>query len=109
MKKNEARMRVTIKDNILKIKIMLHNLMAGEHEAEKKSIPPDYITHIILRVGERILFDFKPSGYVSENPLFSIRVKQKELKEGDLMELEWTTNTGYKGHYSKKIVSYVKP
>jgi hypothetical protein len=63
----------------------------------------------VLRVGERILFDFKPSGYVNKNPFFKLKAKQKELKEGDLMELEWTTNTGYKGHYSKKIKNYVKP
>jgi hypothetical protein len=46
---------------------------------------------------------------MAENPLFKLKVKQKELKEGDLVELEWTTITGYKGYYSKKIKNYVKP
>ena len=35
---------------------------------------------------------------MSENPLFKLRVKQKEIKEGDLLELEWTTLLGEKGY-----------
>ncbi|MDQ7046705.1 MAG: thiosulfate oxidation carrier complex protein SoxZ [Sulfurovum sp.] len=106
---NKAKIRVVIKDDILKIKFMIDSLMIGEAEAEKKEIAPDYITDMVLRVGERILFDFKSSGNMALNPLIKLKVKQKELKEGDLMELEWTTTTGYKGHYSKKIKNYVKP
>lgn len=109
MKKNEAKMKLVIRNSFLKIKFMLTSLMAGKSEAEKKNIAEDYITHILLHVGERILLDFKPSGNMAENPLFKLKVKQKELKEGDLVELEWTTITGYKGHYSKKIKHYVKP
>ncbi len=109
MKKNKAKIKVYSKDGVLNIKFMIHNIMLTEKEAKRKKLTQDYITHIILRVGKRILFDFTPSGYVSDSPLFKIKVKQGELKEDDLMELEWTTLLGYKGHYSKKIKNHVKP
>ncbi len=99
----KSKIKAKIIDNILHIKFMIHNKMIGEHEAEKKNIAEDYITHILLHVGERILFDFKSSGNISQNPLFKLKFKQKELKIGDQLELEWKTISNEKGYDSKKI------
>ena len=109
MKENEAKMKAILKDKILKIKFVIQHIMLGKLEAEKEKLTEDYITHIVLSAGERVLFDLKPSCSFSQNPLFIIKVKQKNLKEGDLLELKWTTLAGYKGYYSKKIKNRVKP
>lgn len=106
---NRAKMKAALRDDKLKVKVMIDNLMLSKREAKYKKLQHDYIKHIIIKVGTRTIFEFYPSGNVSNNPMIKFSVKQKDLKAGDVMDLEWTTLLGYKGHYSKKIKNYVKP
>jgi hypothetical protein len=106
---SKAKIRTYLEEDTLKVKVMISQIMLSKESAKSSDREQDYITHIIIYVGKRVLFNFKPSSYISDNPLFKIIVKLKEIKEGDLIEVKWTTLLGYKGHYSKKIKNYVKP
>jgi len=99
----KAKIRVKIKDDIMKVKFMINHNMLTEREANKRNLEQDYITHIIMKVEERILFEFKPSENIVSNPLFKFKVKKKELKLGDVINLEWTTFLGEEKNYTKTI------
>ena len=92
-----------LKDNFLKIKFMINNPMIGERESEINHLKQDYITYIVIKVGTRILFELKPSGNFTQNPLITFKVKQKEIKVGDRLEVEWKTLLGETMHYTKNI------
>ena len=98
-----AKIKAKIKDDAINIKFVINNIMLTEKRAQKLNIEQDYITHIIIRVKERILFEFRPSGNITDNPLFKFKVKKKELKLGDIIDLEWTTLLSKTQHYTKKI------
>lgn len=98
-----ARIKAKIKDDIIKIKFVINHIMLSESLAERRHLEQDYITHIIMKVEEHILFEFRPSGNVADNPFFRFKVKKKELKLGDIINLEWTTFLGETKHYTKKI------
>ena len=99
----EAKMKLKIIDNILNVKFRIEHEMITQKIAEKKRLEIDYITHIIIRSGSRILFTFQSSMFISKNPIFKFKVKQKELKLNDVVEITWTTYLGKTESYSKKI------
>ena len=92
-----------LKDNFLTIKLRIYNPMLTESAAERKQIKQDYVTHIIIKVGTHVLYELKPSENFSKNPLFKFRVKQKEIKAGDVLEVEWKTLLGRSEHFSVEI------
>jgi len=92
-----------LKDNFLKIKFMIRNPMIGEREAERRQLKQDYVTYIVIKVGTRILFELKPSANFSANPLVKFKVKQKEIKMGDTLEVEWKTLLSGPEHHSVEI------
>ena len=97
------RMQLKIKDKILKVKFQLIHEMLTEKEAKETNRDLDYITNIIVKSGSRVLFEFQSSMFVSKNPLFKFKVKQKELKLNDVVEIKWTSYLGKSYSYSKKI------
>ena len=69
-------------------------LCSQKKKQRRQHLKQDYITYIVIKVGTRILFELKPSGNFSQNPLIKFKVKQKEIKVGDTLEIEWKTLLG---------------
>ena len=97
------RVKLKIKDKILMVKFQLKHEMLTEKEAKRENKELDYITNIIVKSGSRVLFEFQSSMFISKNPLFKFKVKQKELKLNDVVEINWTSYLGKSYTYSKKI------
>jgi len=97
------RVKLKIKDKILMVKFQLKHEMLTEKEAKRENKELDYITNIIVKSGSRVLFEFQSSMFISKNPLFKFKVKQKELKLNDVVEINWTSYLGKSYTYNKKI------
>lgn len=89
------------KDGVVKVKAMFTNLMADTEEAEKKKIEVQYISHVLGKVGDKVVFEATTSGFMSENPL--MKFDFTGAKKGDKLEFTLTDNHGKTETGSKKI------
>ena len=99
----EIQIKGSIKDNILNVKFRIYNPMFTEKQAIKNKEAQNHITYIIVKIGTRILYEFKLSAAIVKNPIFKFKVKQKEIKTGDVMKIEWRTLLGTTEQYSIEI------
>jgi len=89
------------KDGVVKVKAMFTSLMADKEEAEKKKIEPEFITYIVAKVGDKVVFEATTSGFMAENPLFKFSFTG--AKKGDELVFEVTDNHGKTETGKKKI------
>jgi sulfur-oxidizing protein SoxZ len=89
------------KNGVVKVKAMFTSLMADKEEAEKKKIEPDFITYIVAKVGDKVVFEATTSGFMAENPLFKFSFTG--AKKGDVLVFEVTDNHGKTETGKKKI------
>ncbi|MEA1880706.1 MAG: thiosulfate oxidation carrier complex protein SoxZ [Campylobacterota bacterium] len=89
------------KDGVVKVKAMFTNLMADKEEAEKKKIEVEYISHIIAKANDKVVFEATTSGFMSENPL--LKFEFTGAKKGDTLEFTLTDHHGKTETGSKKI------
>ncbi len=89
------------KDGVVKVKAMFTSLMADAEEAEKKQIKPEYISYIVAKVNDKIVYEATTSGFMAENPL--LKFGFTGAKKGDTLEFTLTDNHGKTQTGSKKI------
>jgi len=89
------------KNGAISVKAMFTSLMADTEEAEKKKVEVEYISHILGKVGDKVVFEATTSGFMSENPL--LKFSFTGAKKGDKLEFTITDNHGKTETGSKKI------
>jgi len=89
------------KDGVVKVKAMFTSLMADREEAEKKKIEVAYISYIVGKANDKVVFEATTSGFMAENPL--MKFSFTGAKKGDMLEFELTDNHGKKQTGKKKI------
>ncbi len=100
-KPTDIKLKSMQKGDELRVKFMIKNPMLTEEQATKKRINVDFIEHITLRVGERIVFDMSNSAYVSRNPM--IKVSTTNFTTDENVTLTITDNHGKKESKSTTI------
>jgi len=75
------------KDGIVKVKVLAKHQNIGPEEGEKKKKEANFITSVIAKVGDAVVYDLSGSGFMSKNPLFKFKFKGKK---GDELEVTWT-------------------
>jgi len=88
------RAKAKLKKGVVSVKAMFKNPMAGQEEAEKKKIKPQFITQIIAESAGAVVYEVTTGGFVSKNPLFKFQFKAADAKKGDKFEIATTTNDG---------------
>jgi len=89
------------KDGVVKVKAMFTSLMADKEEAEKKNIKVEYISYVIAKVNDKVVYEATTSGFMAENPL--MKFEFTGAKKGDTLEFTLTDNHGKTQTGSKKI------
>ena len=89
------------KNGVVKVKAMFTSLMADAEEAEKKKIKPEFITYIIAKANDKVVFEATTSGFMSENPL--LKFSFTGAKKGDELVFTLTDNHGKTETGKKKI------
>ena len=87
------------KDGIVKVKVLAKHQNIGPEEAEKKKKEANFITSVVAKVGDKVVYEMNGSGFMSKNPLY--KFKFKGAKKGDELEVTWTD---FKGNTKTKKV-----
>jgi sulfur-oxidizing protein SoxZ len=101
MGKKKMKIKAKEKNGVVKVKAMFKSLMADKEEAEKKKVDVEYISHIIGKVGEKVVFEATTSGFMAENPL--MKFSFTGAKKGDTLEFTLTDHAGKTETGKKKI------
>jgi sulfur-oxidizing protein SoxZ len=95
--------KAKLKDDILKCTIQATHEMMTDIAAKEKGVESNYITHMIAKVGDRVVMEVSTSQFVSKNPTLKFKVKANGIKSGDTMEVTWTDKVGKTKTASKKV------
>jgi sulfur-oxidizing protein SoxZ len=79
------------KSGIVKVKVLAKPQNIGPEEGEKKKKEPNFITSVVAKVGDAVVYDLNGSGFMSKDPLFKFKFKGKK---GDELEVTWTDLKG---------------
>ncbi len=86
------KVKAKLKGDIVKVKVLAKHINAGPEEAKKKKIDANFITSVIAKVGDKVVFEISGSGFISKNPLFKFNFKG--AAKGDELEVTWTDLKG---------------
>ncbi|MCK4440464.1 MAG: thiosulfate oxidation carrier complex protein SoxZ [Sulfurovaceae bacterium] len=86
------KVKAKLKGDIVKVKVLAKHANVGPEEAEKKKVEANFITNIVAKVGDKVVFEMSGSGFISKNPLY--KFKFKGAKKGDELEVTWTDLKG---------------
>jgi len=88
------------KDGIVKVKAKLTHIMMTYAAAKKKGIEANFITRVVAKVGDKVVYELSSSQFISKNPILKFKFHGKK---GEVLELAWTDMSGKTVKESKKI------
>jgi len=97
------KIKAKLKGDTLKCKLQITHEMMTYNAAKAKGIEANFITHIIAKVGERVVMEVSTSQFLSKNPILKFQAKAGEIKAGDKMEVTWTDKSGKTVTEDKKV------
>lgn len=97
------KIKAKVKGDTLKCKVQAKHAMMTYNIAKKKGVDANFITHIIAKVGDRVVYEASTSQFLSKNPIFKFEAKSEGLKKGDKLEMTWTDLSGKTVTEDKKI------
>ncbi|SFV57456.1 Sulfur oxidation protein SoxZ [hydrothermal vent metagenome] len=95
------KVKAKLKKDIVKVKILAEHVNAGPEEAAKKKIEANFITNIVAKANDKVVFEVSGSGFISKNPQFAFSFKG--AAKGDELEVTWTDLKGNTKSAKKKI------
>lgn len=97
-----AKMKIKVKekDGIVKATVKMTHLMMTYAQAEQKGIEANFITRVVAKSGDQIVYELSSSQFVSKDPIFKFKFHGKK---GEMLEIAWTDMSGNKVVESKKI------
>ena len=86
------KVKAKLKGDVVKVKVLAKHANVGPEEAEKKKVDANFITSIIAKCNDKVVYELSGSGFISKNPLFKFQFKG--AKKGDKVEVTWTDLKG---------------
>jgi len=97
------KIKAKVKGDTLKCKIQAKHIMLPYNAAKKKGVDANFITHIMGKIGDRVVFEASTSQFVSKDPIFKFKAKAEGIKKGDKLEMTWTDLSGKTVTESKAV------
>lgn len=88
------KIKAKLKGDVLKCTLQATHEMTTAVSAKKNGAEANYITHMIAKVGDRIIMEISTSEFVSKNPTLKFQVKANGIKSGDKVEVTWNDKSG---------------
>jgi sulfur-oxidizing protein SoxZ len=88
------KIKAKVKGDTLKCKVQAKHIMLPYNAAKKKGVDANFITYVVGKVGDRIVFEASTSQFVSKDPIFKFKAKADGIKKGDKLEMTWTDLSG---------------
>lgn len=89
------------KDGVVEVKALATHDMLSYQEAERAKKEVNFITYVIAKVGEKVVFEASTSQFLSKDPY--IKFSFTGAKVGDVVDLTWTDLKGNSDTSSEKI------
>lgn len=96
----KIQMKAKEKNGIVAAKVKITHEMMTYNQAKIKNIEANFITHIVAKVGNKIVFELSSSQFISKNPILKFKFHGKK---GEMLELSWTDKLGESTSEFKKI------
>ena len=82
--------------------LMLHPMETGlRRDAHGVAIPPDFISQVLVRHNDEIVFEVAMSIAIASDPLLSFEFQGG--RPGDPIEVEWQDNQGADGRFQTTV------
>jgi len=95
------RIKAKEKDGITTAKVMAKHPMMSYAEAKKKGKKANFITYVIAKVGDEVVYEASTSQFLSKNPY--LKFKFKGENKGKELVITWTDLSGKTKTDKKKI------
>jgi sulfur-oxidizing protein SoxZ len=88
------------KDGIVKVKVKMGHEMLTYSLAKKKGVDVNFITSVVAKVAEKIVYELSSSQFISKDPILKFKFHGAK---GEMLEIAWIDMSGKKVTESKKI------
>ena len=88
------------KDGIVKVKALIKHPMLTYDQAKNKGLEANFITRIVAKVGEKVVYEMSSSQFLAKNPLIKFRFYGEK---GETMVIHWQDLSGENITETKKI------
>ncbi len=95
------RIKAKEKEGITTAKVMAKHPMMSNVEAKKKGKEANFITYVIAKVGDEVVYEASTSQFLSKNPY--LKFKFKGENKGKELIITWTDLSGKTKTDKKKI------
>ncbi len=96
----KIKIKANEKEGVVRAKVLLAHKMLTYKQAEKKGVKPNFITHVIAKVGGKTVYELSSSQFLSKNPVLKFKFHGKT---GEVLEVAWTDLSGAHASASKTI------
>jgi len=95
------RIKAKEKKGVTTVKVMAKHPMMSYAEAEKKGKKANFITYVIAKVGDEVVYEASTSQFLSKNPYLKFMFNGEN--KGKKVAITWTDLSGKTKTGSKKI------
>ena len=88
------------KNGIVKAKVLISHPMLTYNQAKVKGMDANFITSVVAKAGDKVVYEVSSSQFLSKNPLFKFKFHGKK---GEMLEIAWRDTSGAHVVESKKI------
>ena len=82
-----TKIKAKLKDGIVEVKALVTHPMLSYQEAERAKKEVNFITYVVAKVGDKVVFEASTSQFLSKDPY--IKFSFKGANAGDTIELTW--------------------
>ena len=88
----KTRIKAKLKKGIVTVKALASHAMLSHQEAERAKTEANFITYLVAKVNDKIVYEVSTSQFLSKNPYMKFKFKGAE--KGDKIEITWTDLKG---------------
>jgi len=88
----KTRIKAKLKKGVVTVKALATHVMMSYDEAAKKKKTANFITYIVAKVNDTVVYEVSTSQFLSKNPY--MKFKFKGANKGDKIMLTWTDLSG---------------
>ena len=82
------KVKAKLKGDVVKVKALIKHDMLTYDQAKKKGKEANFITHLVAKCNDKVVYELSSSQFISKNPLFKFAFKG--AKAGDKVEVTYT-------------------
>ena len=96
-----TKIKAKLKDGIVEVKALATHPMLSYQEAERAKKEVNFITYVVAKVGDKVVYEASTSQFLSKDPY--LKFSFKGANAGDTIELTWKDLKGNTDVSSEKI------